>query len=116
MNKCRFLSKNEEYRKIYQNGRSIASRYFVVYYLKNEDEKKLPSFGISVSKKIGKAVVRNRLRRRLKEALKRLCFEFLPGYDYVIIPRLSFKNDEFSVILEQLLYIIKLMKRSIDNA
>lgn len=44
-------------------------------------------FGYTVSKKVGKAVVRNRIRRQLKAATRELMETALPGYDYVIIAR-----------------------------
>jgi ribonuclease P protein component len=79
------LRKNSEYKKVYVTGRSVANRFFVIFEITNSLNNS--RFGFSVGKKIGKAVLRNRIRRLLKE-ICRLNNDIFPvGYDFVILAR-----------------------------
>ena len=62
------IKKDKQFRYIYSRGKSFANKKLVVYYIKSNDEKL--KIGISISKKVGKAVVRNRLRRLIKENIR----------------------------------------------
>ena len=79
------LKQNHLFRRLYQRGKSAAGRYVVVYCRKNG----LPynRLGLTVSTKVGHAVVRNRIRRRLREAYRLSEGQFLSGYDIVIVAR-----------------------------
>ncbi len=70
---------------------------------KSETEAGPPRFGFTVTKKTGGAVLRNRIRRRLKEAL-RLAPDLsaCPGYDYVILGRQAALSQEFAALQEEL--------------
>ncbi|MCL2199729.1 MAG: ribonuclease P protein component [Defluviitaleaceae bacterium] len=84
----RSLKKKQDFKRVYGNKKSAANPLFVVYAAENEiGENRL---GLSVSKKVGNAVVRNRIRRWVKEAC-RLTFVQAPtrGYDFVVIARSS---------------------------
>ena len=59
------LTKNYEFKRLYNKGKSAASKYVVVYYARNNSA--INKLGITVSTKLGGAVKRNRIRRRLKE-------------------------------------------------
>ena len=60
-------------------------------------------FGFTVTKRLGKAVVRNRARRRLKEAVRLVAPELAQaGFDYVLIGRQGALDEAFGVILEEL--------------
>ena len=72
-NRTQGLKKDSDFRKVYKHGKSFASRYLVMYILNNKSENS--RIGISVSKKVGKAIIRNKVRRRIKEAY-RLNIEF----------------------------------------
>jgi ribonuclease P protein component len=62
-----------------------------------------PRFGITVTKKLGGSVVRNRIRRRLKEALRVLPgLSPRPGYDYVIVARQAALDQAFPALQEEL--------------
>ena len=95
------LKKNHEFKRLYNKGKSAASQCAVVYIRRNgTPENRL---GITVSTKLGGAVQRNRIRRRLKEVY-RLNEELLrTGYDIVVIARMrgryaGFKELESSVL------------------
>mgnify|MGYP006289835419 CR=1 FL=1 len=89
------LKKNREFKKVYENGKSYATRNLVIYCLNYEKGKK-NRYGLSVSKKIGNAVVRNRLKRRLREIIREIEKEKeFKGYDIIFIAR----NQLFKLII-----------------
>ena len=79
------LKKNKEFKKVYSTGESRATANLVLYTKPNnlEDNR----YGFSISKKIGKAVIRNKLRRRLKEILRLNDAKIKKGYDLIFIAR-----------------------------
>ena len=79
------LKENHVFRRLYAKGRSVASPFLVVYCKKNGSTEN--RIGLTVGKKLGHAVVRNRVRRRLREIYRLHEAEFLPGYDLVIVAR-----------------------------
>ena len=85
MNPAVTVTENYEFRRIYRKGRSAVSPCLVVYCQKNRRGQS--RLGVTVSTKLGHAVVRNRVRRRLRE-IYRLNREKMPaGYDIIIVAR-----------------------------
>ena len=81
------LKKNKEFKKVYENGKSYATRNLVIYVLNYEKGDK-NRYGLSVSKKIGNAVVRNKLKRRLREIIREFEKEYdFKSYDIIFIAR-----------------------------
>ena len=68
-------------------------------------------FGISVKKALGGAVLRNRIRRRIREILRRNNSEISPGWDIVIHPRSSMTRTAFAAMEEELLALVRSLRR-----
>ncbi|MCK8060849.1 MULTISPECIES: ribonuclease P protein component [unclassified Fusibacter] len=103
------LKKNEEFKTIYKRGKSHVGAYLVLYSVKNDTDAK--QFGITVSKKVGNAVNRNRIRRLVKEAI-RLNDSMIPvGYDYVIVSRVRATKASYQDIEKNLLYLVRQLKK-----
>jgi ribonuclease P protein component len=85
------LSRASEFQRIYRQGSSTASRFLVLHYFERPagPADSGPRLGLSVSKKVGGAVVRNRIKRLLREAFVTCEPNVAPGYDYVLIARPS---------------------------
>jgi ribonuclease P protein component len=81
------LRKNYEFKRLYNRGESAASHLIVVYYKKNGTE--YNRLGVTVSAKIGGAVLRNRIRRRLKEIYRLTEKSLKTGNDIVIVARMK---------------------------
>lgn len=79
------LKLNHVFQRLYSKGQSIANRYLVLYVRRNGTAEN--RVGITVSKKLGCAVVRNRARRRLRECYRLNEHLLRPGFDVVIVAR-----------------------------
>lgn len=101
--KLNTIKKNEEFKKIYKKGTSIVGPYVVIYRMKNNQNNK--KFGITVSKKIGKAVKRNRVRRLIKEVVIQNYKMFQCNFNYVIVARVRSNQANFSDIEKNIRYI-----------
>lgn len=95
------LKKNQEFFHVYQNGEKWIGDYVIFVYLKNY----LPHsrIGIVVSKKVGCAVVRNKIKRQIREII-RVNADLIPkGFDIVIISKVRAKDVKFQVLKEDVL-------------
>lgn len=82
------LSRSRDFDAVYRQGRSVATRYLVLYSFPREDNAASgPRLGLAVSRQLGGAVDRNRVKRRLRAAFDELSGELPAGNDYVLIAR-----------------------------
>ncbi len=89
------------FRRIYAKGRSAAAPAVVVYARRNG--RKENRLGVTVSTKVGKAVVRNRVRRRLREAYRLHEDAFTRGWDLVVVARVRAAGASYRQLEGQLL-------------
>ncbi len=101
------LTENRDFRRAYQRGKSYVSPVLVTYVIKNN--KNNLRIGITTSKKIGKAVERNRSRRVIRAALRELISKIKPGYDLVLVARGKTPYVKST-------YVLKAMKEHLTQA
>ncbi|EGA91211.1 ribonuclease P [Planococcus donghaensis MPA1U2] len=108
MNKDQRIKKNKEFQHIFKKGKSFANRQFIVYVLKNEQ----PEFrvGLSVSKKVGNAVARNRIKRYIRQTFLELKDDLLPNADYIIIARPQAATLDFHESKKSLEHVLKIAR------
>ena len=81
------LSRSRDFDAVYRNGRSVSTRFLVLYWFPREDDDGEPRLGLAVPRAAGPAVIRNKVKRRLRE-LWRARLEAIPrGRDYVLVAR-----------------------------
>jgi ribonuclease P protein component len=80
------LSRSAEFERVYRQGRSHANRFLVLYTFPRASEGE-PRLGLSVSRKVGGAVDRNRVKRLLREAFGARTAQLAPGHDLVVVAR-----------------------------
>ena len=110
---CRLL-RRADFEAVYRGGRRRTSRHFVIFLVPRESPQAPSRFGSSVKRALGGAVLRNRIRRRIREILRLHRQEFLTGWDIVIHPRASVATAPFVPLAEELSTLIAQAVRKAD--
>ena len=106
------LSKNQDFKNLLKE-RKISNKYLTIYFgkLSNKDNKKL-NIGFVVKKNLGNAVIRNKIKRRLRnvmnEAVKKISLNF--NYSYLVIAKITMLNNEYTIIKQTLFADFKKVK------
>ena len=82
-------SRSRDFDAVYRKGRSVSTRYLVLYSFPREEDGE-PRLGLAVSRKVGGAVARNRLKRQLRAAFDHVRADLPGGTDHVLIVRPGF--------------------------
>lgn len=108
MRKSYRVKKEKEFQDVFLGKQSCANRRFVVYVLKR-DQKHF-RVGISVGKKIGNAVTRNAVKRKIRTSVYALKDEIDPSYDFIVIARQGVEALSSEEVMTNLRHVLKLAK------
>ena len=106
------LSKNQDFKNLFKE-RKISNKYLTIYFgkLSNKDNKKL-NISFVAKKKLGNAVNRNKIKRRLRniinEAVKKISLNF--NYSYLVIAKITMLNNKYTIIKDTLFADFKRIK------
>lgn len=106
MGKIIKIKLNRDFQRIYRKGRYAVSRGLAIYMQPNP--LKINRIGITASKKYGKSVKRNRIRRLIRESYRTLQDKIIQGYDFIIVARKTDEADpSYHQIVKEMRYIFK---------
>lgn len=107
MHKRYRLKNSKIFNIVYRKGNSVSNKFLVLMWIKNKEN--FIKVGFTVSKKIGNSVVRNKVRRRLREAFRAIIPNTETGYTYVLLARSPIRGANYSQISNS---VIELMNKS----
>ena len=118
MIKLKSFNKNNQFLKILKE-KKINTKYFVIYFDKNtinfeKNVNKYLNISFVIKKKTGNAVVRNKIKRKLKSAVQKILKEDKPidlSYTYVILGKRNVYNDKFALVFNEVNEVFKKIKR-----
>ena len=102
------VKREKDFKEIFQYGTSFANRKFVVYQL--EKQQNHFRVGLSVSKKLGNAVTRNQIKRRIRHILLSVRERLADNVDFVVIARKGVEGLDYAEMEKNLLHVLKLSK------
>ena len=106
MKKMNIVKKNTEFRYIMKDGKKYYCDILNLYIIKNSYN--YNRFGISISKKIGSAVIRNKFKRQIKDIIDNLDIKF-NGYDILLISRSNLKDSNYLYIKSNILNLFNMI-------
>lgn len=105
MKKNNIIKESYEFTRIINTGISIKNNYYSIFYQKSEKEKN--RYGITIPKKLGKSVTRNKIKRQIKNIIDTNELYIQKPYDYVIIIKKQILELTYQQKKEQLINIFK---------
>lgn len=99
------IKKNSEFQDIFNTGNSFANRELVIYYRMKNDQAHF-RLGISVGKKLGNAVTRNRIKRYIRESFTELKGRLKAEYDIIIIARNRSVHLDYNHMLKSIKHLL----------
>lgn len=111
MKKINIVKDSRDFEKIIKNNKSFRTKYFYLY--KQNHEENIYHFGLSVGKKIGNAVRRNKVKRQLREIISQNTYQ--KNFDCIIIVRREINDADFERIKEDLNFAFKKLSLIKEN-
>jgi len=105
LKKENILRERNDFKRVFSSGRKLENAFFQVTYESNKQGKR--RIAVVIGRKFGKATLRNRIRRRIKEVYRLNREKFPPCTDYIIRPRESSKYISFFELQDNLLRLIE---------
>ena len=109
MRKAYRVKTEEDFQRVFHKGESCAYRKFVVYRLAKPGQAHF-RVGLSVGKKVGNAVMRNRVKRMLRASLQELAPAIEAELDFIVIARPSVSTCDSKEVMQNLQHVLKLAK------
>ncbi|MBZ5534896.1 MAG: ribonuclease P protein component [Acidobacteriia bacterium] len=106
------LTRRSDFQRVYKNGRRARGIHFVVFF--DTNHLSYSRFGMTVSKKLGSAVRRNRIKRIFREALRSHQGEAMPGFDFVFNPHPSAAKLKCQALAEDVARVLSQLKGKYD--
>lgn len=113
MNKEIRLRKNREFQTVYRRGKNFWNKDFTIF-IRPTNRKKV-KFGISITKKFGKANKRNLIKRRIKEIIRLNVCDLGLGYEMVILPKKNTLEIDYIELERSLLRLINFALKKVLN-
>ncbi len=107
MKKRDVLKSNELFNKVINDGERVYNKYFIICYLPKENLKN--NYGIAVGKKVGNAVIRNKIKRQVRNILDNNIKLFPNFHNYIIICKRDVLNLTFQEMNFKLISLLKLL-------
>lgn len=108
------LLRRPDFQRVYQRGRRHFSAHLTVFYLRRDDGNSA-RVGYTVSRALGGAVDRNRIRRRLREAVRLSWSEMKGPFDIVINPKKSLQQADFDGLTKEVARAWQVVQRGKDQ-
>ncbi|WP_062051969.1 ribonuclease P protein component [Bacillus sp. JCM 19034] len=103
------IKKSQEFSIVFKRGQSVANRQFVLYTLWKKEQSEF-RLGLSVSKKVGNAVTRNRVKRYIRECFRIKQDLIKNQYDYIVIARNPTAKMSYHEVEKSLMHVLKKAK------
>ena len=108
MKKAYRVKKDQDFQRVFHQGRSVANRQLVLYVYPKPGQAHY-RVGLSVGKKLGNAVERNFIKRRLRSAVQAIGPAIQPEFDFLLIARQDIKNKTYPQLQKSIIHVMNLM-------
>lgn len=105
MKRYEMIKKHDDFNTIINSGKKISNKYMLIFYLPKDFAK--PNFGIAVSKKLGNAVERNRMKRIFRNLVDNNRLLFKNYHNYIIIIKKEAKFTSYSTLDEEMKKVLR---------